>query len=42
MERIHAGKVALVLAHVVIGGWAFIKLLEPANMLQMLRLFSLC
>lgn len=42
MRRIHFGKVALVLAHVLIGGWAFVKMLEPGNMLEVLKLFSLC
>ncbi|HEV7619692.1 MAG TPA: hypothetical protein VGO51_16475 [Burkholderiaceae bacterium] len=42
MGRIHPGTVLLAVSAVLIGGWAFTKLLEPANMLEMIRLFSMC
>lgn len=42
MKQYQLGVVLLIVATVVIGGWAFIKLLEPANTIEMVRLFSLC
>lgn len=42
MRRIPIGTLLLVLAHVLIGGWAFAKLLEPGTTLEVLRLVSLC
>jgi hypothetical protein len=40
MKRIYLGIVLL--APVVIGGWAFMEVLKPANMLQVLQAFSMC
>jgi hypothetical protein len=32
----------LLLAQVLLGGWAFIKMLEPGMTLEFLQAFSLC
>lgn len=42
MKRFGLGSLLLLVAHLLIGGWAFMKLLEPGNTLELLRLFSLC
>ncbi|MGH8810274.1 MAG: hypothetical protein ACREX0_20530 [Noviherbaspirillum sp.] len=42
MKWMKWGTVLLVMAQVLIGGWAFMKMMAPANMLDVLRLFSLC
>lgn len=42
MKRFSLGSLLLLAAHLLIGGWAFMKLLEPGNTLELLRLFSLC
>jgi hypothetical protein len=42
VKRLGWGRVLLLAAHLLIGGWAFMKLLEPGNTLDLLRLFSLC
>jgi hypothetical protein len=34
--------VLLLIAHLLIGGWAFTKLLEPSHTIDILRLFALC
>ncbi len=38
------GKAAILLfiAHVAIGGWAFMMLLEPGRSVDIVRLFALC
>jgi hypothetical protein len=42
MRRIHPATVLLAVSASVIGGWAFMELLKPANMLEVIRLFSMC
>lgn len=42
MKRFSLGSILLLAAYLLIGGWAFVKLLEPGNTLELLRLFSLC
>ncbi len=34
--------VLLLIAHVLIGGWAFIALLEPGRSVDIVRLLALC
>jgi hypothetical protein len=42
MKRIYLGIVLLVAAQVLIGGWAFMEVLKPANVMQALQAFSMC
>ena len=32
----------LLILQLLIGGWAFMRMLDPASMLDILRLFSFC
>lgn len=40
MKRLYLG-IAL-LAPVAAGGWAFVEMLKPANVMQILQAFSMC
>jgi hypothetical protein len=42
MKRHHLGIVLLAVAQVVAGGWAFIEVTKPGNVLQLLQAFSMC
>jgi heme A synthase len=42
MKQIYLGIVLLVIAQVIIGGWAFMEMLKPENVMQVLRAFSMC
>ena len=42
MTRITPVNVLLFAVHVLIGGWAFWKMITPANLLNVIRLFSFC
>jgi hypothetical protein len=41
-KKITTAGMVVFIAHVLIGGWAFTKLLEPGFTIDMLRLFALC
>jgi heme A synthase len=42
MVRRYISTALLLIAQVLIGGWAFMKMLEPNMMLDLLRAFTLC
>ena len=42
MEKPYIATALLLAAQMLIGGWAFMKVLEPGNILDVLRLFSFC
>jgi hypothetical protein len=42
MRRRTLSTTLLVIAHVLIGVWAFRKMLEPDMMVNLLQMFSLC
>jgi heme A synthase len=42
MKEIYLGVVLLIVAQAVIGGWAFMEMLKPENVMQILRAFSMC
>lgn len=42
MKRLNPGSVLVWTGLALIAGWAFMKMTEPANMLNLLQLFSLC
>jgi len=42
MNRVPLGSILLWVALALMAGWAFLKMTEPANMLEFLRLFSFC
>jgi heme A synthase len=42
MSHRYISTVLLLLAQVLIGGWAFMKMLEPGMMLDFLQAFTLC
>jgi hypothetical protein len=41
-QRFSIAGVLLLLAHLLIGGWAFAKMLEPGHTFDILRLFAMC
>jgi hypothetical protein len=41
-KRLYLGIVLLMIAHAAIGGWAFMEMLKPGNVMQLLRAFSMC
>ena len=42
MKNRYVSTALLLTAQVLIGGWAFMKMLEPGNILDVLRMFSFC
>ncbi|MGZ3241699.1 MAG: hypothetical protein ACXWJK_15985 [Burkholderiaceae bacterium] len=42
MARQYISTALLLIAQVLIGGWAFMKMLDPDMMLDLLRAFTLC
>lgn len=42
MKRLNAGIALLWTGLALVAGWAFMKMTEPANVLNLLQLFSLC
>lgn len=38
----YASTILLLLAQVLIGGWAFMQMLEPNMMMEVLRAFTFC
>jgi hypothetical protein len=42
MARRYISTALLLFAQILLGGWAFIKMLEPNMMLELLQAFSLC
>jgi hypothetical protein len=41
-KRFSIAGVLVLLAHLLIGGWAFAKLLDPHHTFDILRLFAMC
>ena len=41
-RQIYLGIVLQVIAQVIIGGWAFMQMLKPENVMEVLQAFTMC